>query len=80
MKFKDNIERELYLSYRFFMHTYSRNECSFGLIPDSYPGKWNNTSSVAGTGYLFSALVIGVESNYLDKEKVNFYFSTHFSF
>lgn len=69
MKFKDNIERELYLSYRFFMHTYSRNECSFGLIPDSYPGKWNNTSSIAGTGYLFSALVIGVEFNYLDKEK-----------
>ena len=69
MEFKDNIERELYLSYKFFMDTYSRNEKSFGLVPDSYPTKWSNTASIAGTGYLFSALVIGSEHGWLDKKE-----------
>lgn len=69
MQFKDNVERELYLSYKFFMDTYSRHDVSFGLVPDAYPGKYENTSSIAGTGYLFSALVIGVEFGYIKKEE-----------
>ena len=69
MKFKNNIERELYLSYKFFIDTYSRDEHSFGLVPDSYPTKYSNTASIAGTGYLFSALVIGSEFGFIDKNK-----------
>jgi len=69
VKFKDNIERELYLSFKFFMDAYSKEECSFGLVPDSFPSKWQNTSSIAGTGYLFSALVIGSEFNFIDKKE-----------
>ncbi len=67
MEFRDNIERELYLSYKFFMDSYSKNEVSFGLVPDSFPSIWENTASIAGTGYLFSALVIGSEFYYIDK-------------
>ena len=67
MEFKDNVERELYLSYKFFMDSHSKNECSFGLVPDSYPSIWSNTASIAGTGYFFSALVIGSEFGYMDK-------------
>ena len=69
MEFKDNLEKELYLSFKFFMDSHSRNECSYGLVPDSFPYKWDNTSSIAGTGYLFSALVIGSEFGYIDKEE-----------
>ena len=69
MEFKDNLERELYLSFKFFMDSHSKNECSYGLVPDSFPYKWDNTSSIAGTGYLFSALVIGCEFGYIDKEE-----------
>ena len=65
----DNIERELLGCFKFFMDSYSKNECSFGLVPDSFPYKWDNTASIAGTGYLFSALVIGSEFGYIDKEK-----------
>ncbi len=67
MEFKDNVERELYLSYKFFMDSYSRHDCSFGLVPDSFPYKWNNTASIAGTGFFFSALVIGSEFGWMDK-------------
>ena len=69
MEFKDNIEKELYLSYKFFIDTYSRDEHSFGLIPDSYPTKYSNTASIAGTGYLFSALVIGSEFGFINKNE-----------
>lgn len=69
MEFKNNIERELYLSFKFFMDTYSRNDCSFGLVPDSYPGKFENTSSIAGTGFFFSALVVGVDFGFIEKEE-----------
>ena len=65
----DNIERELLGCFKFFMDSYSKNECSFGLVPDSFPYKWDNTASIAGTGYLFSALVIGSEFGYIDKEE-----------
>ena len=69
MEFKDNLERELYLSFKFFMDAYSKNECSYGLVPDSFPYKWDNTSSIAGTGYLFSALVIGSEFGFIDAQR-----------
>ena len=69
MQFKDNIERELYLCFKFFMDSHSKNKCSFGLVPDSYPYKWDNTASIAGTGFLFSALVIGSEFGYIDKHE-----------
>ncbi len=69
MEFRDNIERELYLSFKFFMDSHSKHECSFGLVPDSFPSIWQNTASIAGTGYLFSALVVGVEFGYLDKKE-----------
>ena len=69
MEFKNNLERELYLSYKFFMDSYSKNEISYGLVPDSYPTVWSNTASIAGTGYLFSALVIGVEFGYISKQE-----------
>ena len=69
MEFKNNIERELYLCYKFFMDAHSKNECSFGLVPDSFPYKWDNTASIAGTGYLFSALVIGSEFGYMTKQE-----------
>ena len=72
MEFKNNIEKELYLSYKFFIDTYSRNEVSFGLVPDSYPYKWDNTASIAGTGYLFSALVIGSEFGYIDQKEAEY--------
>ena len=65
----DNVTKELYLSFKFFMDSYSKEECSFGLVPDSYPYKWNNTASIAGTGFFFSALVIGSEFGYIDKEE-----------
>ena len=69
MEFKDNVQRELYLSYKFFMDAYSKNDCSFGLVPDSFPYKWDNTASIAGTGFFFSALVIGCEFGWLNKEE-----------
>ena len=69
MKFNNNVERELYLCYKFFMDSHSKNECSFGLVPDSFPYKWDNTASIAGTGYLFSALVIGSEFGYMTKQE-----------
>ena len=69
MEFKNNVEKELYLSYKFFMDTHSKNEVSFGLVPDSYPHAYQNTASIAGTGYLFSALVIGVEFGFMSKEE-----------
>ena len=69
MKINNNIERELYLSFKFFMDAYSKNDCSFGLVPDSFPSKWQNTASIAGTGYLFSALVVGSEFGYIEKEE-----------
>ena len=69
MEYKNNIERELHLSFKFFMDTYSRNECSFGLVPDSYPGKFENTSSIAGTGFFFSALVVGCDFGFIDKKE-----------
>lgn len=69
MEFKNNVERELYLCYKFFMDAHSKNECSFGLVPDSFPYKWDNTASIAGTGYLFSALVIGSEFGYMTKQE-----------
>lgn len=71
MDFKDNVHRELYLCYKFFMDAYSKEEQSFGLVPDSFPSKWQNTSSIAGTGYLFSALVVGVDFGYISKEEAN---------
>ena len=51
------------------MDSHSKNECSFGLVPDSFPYKWDNTASIAGTGYLFSALVIGSEFGYMTKQE-----------
>lgn len=70
MEFKNNIERELYLSFKFFMDTYSRKECSFGLVPDSYPGgMFNKDSSIAGTGFFFAGLVVGVEHGFIKKEE-----------
>ena len=69
MEFKNNVEKELYLSYKFFMDTHSKNDVSFGLVPDSYPHEYANTASIAGTGYLFSALVIGVEFGFMSKEE-----------
>ena len=69
MEFKNNIERELYLSFKFFMDAYSKNDCSFGLVPDSFPSEWQNTASIAGTGFFFSALVVGSEFGYIAKEE-----------
>lgn len=51
------------------MDSHSKLDCSFGLVPDSYPGKWENTSSIAGTGFFFSALVIGSEFGFIDKQE-----------
>ena len=65
----NNIEKELYLSYKFFMDSYSKNDVSYGLVPDSFPSIWQNTSSIAGTGFLFSALVVGVEHGFIKKEE-----------
>lgn len=69
MEFKNNLERELYLCYKFFMDSHSKNDVSYGLVPDSFPYEWDNTASIAGTGYFFSALVIGSEFGYIEKEK-----------
>ena len=69
MEFKNNIERELYLSFKFFMDAYSKNDCSFGLVLDSFPSKWDKTASIAGTGFLFSALVVGSEFGFIDKKE-----------
>lgn len=69
MEFKDNAERELYLCVKFFLDTYSREKASFGLVPDCYPHKYQNTSSIAGTGFFFCSLVIAAEYGYLPKEE-----------
>ena len=69
MEFKNNLEKELYLCFKFFMDSYSKNEVSYGLVPDSFDYIWNNTASIAGTGYLFTALVVGVDFGFIEKDE-----------
>ena len=51
------------------MDAYSKNDCSFGLVLDSYPSIWDKTASIAGTGFFFSALVVGSEFSFIDKKE-----------
>ena len=69
MELTPNAEKELRLCVKFFLDTYSRQEESFGMVPDCYPHKYQNTSSVAGTGFFFSSLTIAAEYGYLPKEE-----------
>ena len=64
-----NLEKELQSCVQFFLDTYSRFPCSFGLVPDSYPTKWSATASVAGSGYLYPALIIAVRLGKMSQEE-----------
>ena len=66
-----NINIELEASVRFFLDSFSKYDISYGLVPDTYKTLKSNISSIAGTGYLFSALVIGSEFGYIEKELAN---------
>lgn len=66
---KVNAYKELELSVKFFLDTFSKEDISYGLVPDTYLTTKSNISSIAGTGYLFSALVIGSEMNLISKNK-----------
>lgn len=65
----NNLEKELRLSVEFFLEAFSKNELSYGLTSDRYPSSKENICSIAGTGFLFSALVIGVDFNYIEYQK-----------
>ena len=61
----DNVRAELRHGISFFLDTYSRNECSFGLVPDSYPTPYSDVASIAGSGFLYPALIAAVEEGML---------------
>ena len=65
----ENVRKELELSVKYFLETYSHKKCSFGIVPDSYPGKYSYIASIAASGFFFSSLVIASEYGYLKKEK-----------
>ena len=64
----ENAKKELYLCTKFFLDNFSRKDESYGLVADIFPSK-HNTASIAGTGYLFSSLVIASEFNFMKKSE-----------
>ncbi len=65
----DNVILELKHCIRFFLDTHSKKPLSFGLVPDSYPTSRSNIASIAGTGFLFPALISSVEERMLSFEE-----------
>ena len=54
----DNARKELELSVKYFLELYSKKKCSYGLVPDSYPGRYTYVASIAASGFFFASLVI----------------------
>lgn len=65
----NNAKKELESCINFFLKTYSKKKCSFGLVPDSYPHTHEDVSSIAGSGYFFASLVLAVKYKMMSKEK-----------
>lgn len=66
---KTNVKKELVACIKYFLNTFSTQNISYGLVFDSYPPIKNyEMASIAGTGYLFSALVLASIYNIISKE------------
>ena len=63
-----NLKKELHGCIHFFLDAYSREEASFGLVPDSFPMAYGRYSSIAGSGFLFVALISAVKEGVLAYE------------
>ncbi|MBQ4254810.1 MAG: hypothetical protein II721_02280 [Bacilli bacterium] len=61
----DSVHLELRHCIRFFLDTFSKKQVSYGLVPDAYPTPRSDIASIAGTGFLFPALISAVEENML---------------
>lgn len=52
----------------YFYDNFSREEATYGLMHDMYPTKHNN-SSVAASGFLLAAMVVGTDFGYISRKE-----------
>lgn len=62
----DLVEYERRRCFEYFYDNFSRDGKTFGLMHDMYPTK-HNDGSVAASGYLLAAMVIGVDFGYISR-------------
>ena len=60
------IERERKLCFNYFYDNFDKSPLTYGLTHDMYPTK-HNDSSVAATGFMLSAMVVGCDFGYITR-------------